>query len=249
MSEVSHMDLKEARQILLKAKEKGVILRLVGGLAIQAHCTKVAFCERSHVDIDFAGLSKQSAKIAGVIQDFGYVENTGMTMAMGGKQMLFEKTRSKDHIDVFLDNLDFEHVIKLKDRLEIEDSTLSVSDLLLSKLSISRLNEKDIRDIITILKDLPFGNQDLPGVVNADYIARLCSRDWGLHHDVLDSIAKCLDALGSYELNSVDNEHVLQALSALRTSLVGSKKTTLWKMRALVGERILWRRNVEEQRA
>ncbi len=243
------MDLAEARKVLQEAKEKDVILRLVGGLAIQAHCTKMAFCERSHVDIDLAGLSKQSAKIASVIEGFGYVENTSMTMATGGKRLVFEKPKSKDHIDVFLDNLDFEHRIKLKDRLEIEDSTLSLSDLLLSKLSISRLNEKDIRDIITILKDLPFGNQDLPGIVNADYITRLCSEDWGLYHDVLDSIAECLGALGSYELNSADDERVLQALRALRTSLVGSKKTRRWRMRALVGERAPWRKTVEEQNA
>ncbi|RDE11217.1 MAG: hypothetical protein C4K49_12150 [Candidatus Thorarchaeota archaeon] len=243
------MDLTEARKILQEAKEKDVILRLVGGLGIREHCTKIAFCERSHVDIDFAGLSSQSTKIASVMEGFGYVENTSMTMATSGRRLVFEKPRSKDHIDVFLDSLEFEHRIKLKDRLEIEDSTLSLSDLLLSKLSISRLNEKDIRDIITILKDLPFGNKDLPGLVNADYITRLCSEDWGLYHDVLDSIAKCLDALGSYELNSAETERVLQALNALRNSLVGSKKTIRWRMRALVGERAPWRRTVEEQNA
>jgi len=241
------MDITEAKRLLLAAKEKGVILRLAGGLAFQVHCKKMAFCERSHVDIDLAGLSKQSAQIAGIIKGLGYVENTGMTMATGGKRMLFGKLGSKDHVDVFLDNLDFEHVIKLQERLEIEESTLSVSDLLLSKLSISRLNDKDIRDIITFLNDLPLGDQDLPDTINIDYIARLCSRSWGLYHDVLESVAKCFDILGSYGLNLVDNEHVLQTLSALRNAMVESKKTTRWKIRSLVGERIPWRRTVDNQ--
>ena len=58
------------------------------------------------------------------------------------------------------------HDISLKNRLKIEDYTISTSDLLLSKRQIHRINEKDIRDILTILKDIPGGEEDVKGIIN-----------------------------------------------------------------------------------
>ena len=83
-----------------------------------------------------------------------------------------------DHIDVFLDTFRMDHDIALARRLEVEPYTLPLADLLLTKLQIFRLNEKDVRDVITLLVDAEVGEHDGPGMINAEYIARLCADDW-----------------------------------------------------------------------
>ena len=243
---VAPVDLDEAKRIIRAAQERDVVLRVFGGLAIQMHCKDVQFCSRKHVDLDVVGLSRQSAQIVSIFEGMGYVRNQAIALSFGRGRMLFEKPESEDHIDVLLDRLIFEHTIDLRGRLGIEEFTISVSDLLLSKLSIARLNEKDFRDIITLLKERPFGNQDLRGAVNVDYIVRLCSKRWGLCHDVLRALGECTRMLKSYELDSDSREHALRNLDVLRTSISSSKKTTHWKLRGVVGEHMPWRRDLDE---
>ncbi len=240
------VDLDEAKRIIRAAEDRGVALRVFGGLAIQMHCKDVQFCTRSHADIDLVGLSRQAAQIKSIIEGMGYVENSGTELSVGWERMLFERPESKDHIDVLLDRLTFEHTIDLRERLGIEELTISVSDLLLSKLSIARLNEKDFRDIITLLKERPLAKQDMRGAVNVDYIVRLCSKQWGLCYDVLGALDECSVMLKSYELDPDSHEHALRNLNVLRTSISSSKKTIHWKLRNVVGERMPWRRTLEE---
>ena len=236
---------EESERILVKARENGVTLKLVGGLAIRNHCEELDFCDRDYADIDLVGLSEDSPKIVKILQELGYVEDRGMTLSTGGDRLLFKKPGSKDHIDVFLDHLNIEHDIDLKKRLRIEEKTISVSDLLLAKLTISRLNEKDLRDIFTILKDLDFGDQDLAGMVNMDYIAKLCSRSWGMYHDVLTAIDRVTD-FGDYYKFEVDaHTLVMTRLTSLRDAIIKYPKTKRWRLRALVGTRLPWRRPVE----
>jgi hypothetical protein len=45
------------------------------------------------------------------------------------------------------------HTIDLRDRFELDDATLPLADLLLTKLQIVQLNEKDVLDILALLAD------------------------------------------------------------------------------------------------
>jgi hypothetical protein len=235
----------ESSQILNGARERNAVLRLVGGLAIHMHCSEHPFCDRSHGDMDFVGLSSQYESIVQVMKEAGYTENTNMTVSTGGSRLLFEKSGVKDHIDVFLDRIDIEHEIDLKDRLNIEKDTISVSDLLLLKLTITRLNEKDIRDIITMVKDLPMGRDDSSGTINMAYIADLCAKSWGLHHDVTASVRRTLDFLPGYSLAENVSSEVAGRLDEIEREILGAPKSLRWRLRALLGERVPWRREIE----
>ncbi|MHA2072396.1 MAG: hypothetical protein ACW985_11500 [Candidatus Thorarchaeota archaeon] len=248
-----HIDLKsrilqaseESSRILTGAKRRNAVLRLVGGLAIHVHCAEHHFCDRSHGDMDFVGLSSQYESIVQVMKEAEYIENTNMTVSTGGSRLLFEKPGAADHIDVFLDRIDIEHEIDLKDRLEIEKDTISVSDLLLLKLTITRLNEKDIRDIITMVKDLQMGKDDSPGTINIAYIADLCAKSWGLHHDVTASVRRTLDYLPRYSLPEIVSSEVVGRLRVIEDAILKATKSLRWKLRALLGERVSWRREIE----
>ncbi|MFX1404454.1 MAG: DUF6036 family nucleotidyltransferase [Promethearchaeota archaeon] len=239
--------IREAQRIIDTAQSQNVLLRLIGGLAIRNHCEIIGFCERDYADIDLVGLRKQSTKIVKVMRDLGYQENTQVALTTDGQRMLFLKPHSTDHVDVFLDTFEMEHSIDLKHRLRVEPYTISISDLLLSKLQIHRLNEKDVRDILTIIKDIPQGNTDERGIINITYIATLCSKDWGLYHDVTSNITTVLQLLSNYSLSLTETNHIRQNLYHIQTAIEQAPKTPKWKLRKRLGTRKAWRRIVENQ--
>jgi hypothetical protein len=235
----------DVREILDAAQERRIKLRVLGGLAIRKHCYEVDFCEREYADIDLVGLGSQSSDIVKLMVELGYEEARSMTYATGGTRLLFTKPDSPLHIDVFLDQLNIEHAIDLRRRLDIEEDTISVTDLLLAKLTITRINEKDLRDIVTLLKDLTYGEEDKPGMINWRYIASLCSSRWGLYTDVILTIDRILALLNDYVMTDSSRKLVISRLKHLRDQIVETPKTIRWKMRAILGKRIPWRRPVE----
>jgi hypothetical protein len=236
---------RESTRILDEARRRNTVLRLVGGLAIHIHCTEHSFCDRRYGDIDFVGLKTQYKSIVEVMKEVGYMENSNMTMSTGGSRLLFERPGTTDHIDVFLDHIDIEHEVNLKDRLDIEKETISISDLLLVKLTITRLNEKDIRDIITMMKDIRIGHDDSVGTINITYIAELCAKSWGLHHDVMASLRRTLDFLPRFALSESIGSEVTDRLETLKNEILKTPKSFRWRLRALIGERFPWRREIE----
>jgi hypothetical protein len=237
----------EAQRIIDTAQAKHVLLRLLGGLAIRRHCEIINFCERDYADIDLVGLRKQAAQIIDVMETLGYKEDPQIVLATGGQRMLFHKRGTADHIDVFLDTFQMEHTIDLRHRLTIEPYTISISDLLLSKLQIYQLNEKDVRDILTIIKDIPLGIQDSPRLINVNYLATLCAKDWGLFTDVNSNIDKTLHLMNNYTLSLQEREQIQQRLHRIKAVLEHEPKSLKWKLRKRLGKRKTWRREVEDQ--
>jgi len=242
---MSSAEYGDVRQILDAAEANGIKLRVLGGLAIRKHCYEIDFCERKYADIDLVGLSGQSSDIVKLMLDLGYEEARSMTYATGGTRLLFTKPDSPLHIDVFLDQLNIEHAIDLRRRLDIEDDTISVTDLLLAKLTITRINEKDLRDIVTLLKDLNYGEEDEHGMINWRYIVSLCSRRWGLYTDVILTIDRILSLLKDYEMTDSARKLVISRLKHLRDQIVKAPKSIRWKLRGILGKRLPWRRPVE----
>jgi hypothetical protein len=237
--------IEESKLILRRAREKGVVLRLIGGLAVRQHCVDLSFCEREHEDIDFVGLSHQSSTIIDTIEEFGYQEDTSFTMTSGGTHLLFKKPDSDADVDVFLDKLQMEHEIDLRERLNIEENTISVSDLLVCKLIIENLNEKDYHDIIAIVKDNPLSHEDTPHTINIDYIAALCSQNWGLSQDLLTSISSCLDFMKTYHFEEAVSQEIRRKFGEIREAIEDHPKSFRWTLRSHLGKRLAWRSEVE----
>jgi len=237
--------ISKAKSIIQRAAKQGAILRLIGGLAIRNHCEIIYFCDRPYGDIDFVGLKGQRNKIRAVFETLGWQEDRAVAQQSYGARLLFYKGTLENHIDIFLDTFDMDHRINLRDRLKLEEYTITVSDLLLTKLQIVKINEKDVRDIITMVKDLPLSDQDKSGQINVVYLARLCSKDWGLYQDVINNIDKCLYLIKYYNLSKTEEEKVVVALKQIRDHIVHIPKSLKWKFRAILGKRIAWHQTVE----
>jgi hypothetical protein len=227
--------------ILASAKENGVILRLIGSIATRLHSpsARSQVIPRALTDIDFVGYSSQSKKVQSLFQNSGYAGDDEFNMIHGAERLLFFGKNGL-HIDVFFDVLTMSHRLDLRGRLELDYPTISLTDLLMTKLQIVELNEKDVKDMICLLNDHDFADSDQPEKINSKYIADLCSKDWGVYKTFtmnLNRILAHLDKLGSDEKMRT---RVSDQCKALLNQIEQVPKSTKWKMRARVGEKKRW---------
>jgi hypothetical protein len=141
-----------------------------------------------------------------------------------------------------------DHAIDLTDRLDLEDYTITVSDVLLTKLQMANLNEKDERDILTLLRNLELGTALGAGVIDVPYVAQICAQDWGLFHDVELNLARLQERLDLYAaLKPGERERVRTSMVRLSEAMEAEPKSRAWRLRAKIGERRPWHDTVEEQ--
>jgi len=237
----------DARRIVDGARRRGVTLRLLGGLAIRQHCQALPFCERPYSDIDVIGLKAQRAKIQTTFAELGYAPNSTFNALHGNSRLEFIDSANDRHVDVFLDVFEMDHHIDLRRRLAVDDYTISVSDLFLSKIQIVRLNPKDVQDILTLFKDCAIGHEDAPGVINADYVVDLCACNWGLWKTVTLNIEAVAGHIDGYVLSDEEKARIREQIADLKDLLANSPKCLRWRLRAMVGERVRWYEVVEEE--
>jgi hypothetical protein len=261
-----HSDLMaEARTIIDLGNARGVVLRLTGGLAVRHYAIDLEFAEREYSDIDLIGLKRQVVETGEVFRDLGYVENKHTAVSTGGGQLqyfqpeggaaavtegalpVFSEVPPSDHIDVFLDAMRMDHQIDFRDRLAINTYAIDPADLFLSKLQIVNLNEKDVHDVITLVKDVYVDFQPHPGVLDLQHVAELCASDWGLYIDVMNNVDAVTERLGDYDLSPRDAARVRRTLELAQDMMTEQAKTLRWRLRARIGKRVRWYAEVEEQ--
>jgi len=234
--------LKEAGRIISTAAESGITLRLLGGTAIGFRCPSSTRrgVSRTYPDIDLVGYKKQSRQIRELFPKLGYAPHETFNALRGAYRLMYFDVPNKRRVDIFLDIFDMCHKINLKDRLTLDPLTISMADLLATKLQIFKTNEKDFKDITAMLLDHEIADKDGPDVINGNRIASLCADDWGIYKTftiVLDKTASMLDKFG---LTPKDQEIVKERLQRIRDLIEKEPKTMGWKMRAKLGEKKAW---------
>ena len=153
----------EAGRILDVVGKAGLTLRLVGSMAILRRCPNhaaLASSDRVYRDIDFAGRKKEARELHEVLTRLGYVEDREVFVVSEGARAIFGSASNGVHVDVFYEKLDFCHAIPLQDRLQVDAPTLPLAELLLAKLQIVKVTEKDFVDMIALLLEHELGEDD-----------------------------------------------------------------------------------------
>ncbi|MFN8454260.1 MAG: hypothetical protein U0401_06215 [Anaerolineae bacterium] len=183
----------EVKRITEAAQSAGLMLRLLGSLAFQVHCPHYGFLQaklgRAYTDIDFGGYAKQSRSVRELLSKLGYAEDREIFVVTEGSRAIFENPTNGLHVDVFYDKLDFCHVIRWEGRLEADWPTIPLAELLLEKMQIVKINEKDLIDTIMLFLEHPLGDSDAE-TINMTQVARLCAADWGLWRTTTMNLAK-----------------------------------------------------------
>ena len=240
----------ELNRILEASQEAGVVLRVIGSLAFQMHCTKYGYLQaamgRAYTDIDFAGYKNQTRDVQELMKSLGYEEVREVIIMSEGARSIFNHQDSSLHVDVFYDKLDFSHIISWNDRLEVDRPTIPLAELLLEKMQIFQINEKDIIDTIMLLLEHPLGDSD-DEVINIQRIAQLLSKDWGLWRTTTMNLDKVRQMAGQYsQLNADEQAHVVNQVEGSLARIEAEPKSRGWKLRARVGDRVKWYKEVDE---
>ena len=240
----------ELKRILKASDEAGLLMRVIGSLAFQMHCSKYGYLQqamgRAYTDIDFAAYTKQQKPIQQLMARLGYVDNQEIFIVSGGERSIFDRAEIGLHIDVFWEKLDFCHIIRWTGRLEVDSPSIPLAELLLEKMQIVQINEKDIIDTIMLLLEHPLGDSDQE-VINIKRVSELCAADWGLWRTTTMNLGKVRALAQSYEQLTPEQKAVIdsQVQKAL-TRIDQEPKSMAWRLRSRVGDRVKWYKEVDE---
>jgi hypothetical protein len=237
----------EGMRIAEGAAERGLPLRLLGGVAVAVLCpsSRRPPLQRKYADIDFATTRSAKEGVIELMDAFGYVGDREFNMLHGHRRLFFWDESNQRQVDVFVDEANLCHRIDLKRRIEATPLTLSLADLTVLKLQIVETNEKDYLDICAIFADHDLTDDE--SGVNGAYIAQMSATDWGLWK-TLGMVAERSERF-ALDLPGFDAAELAAGrLRHLRAELDSVAKTRRWKLRARVGERKRWYEIPEEVR-
>jgi len=234
--------LKEANRIISTAADNGISLRLLGGTAIGFRCpsAKRPSVSRKYPDIDLVGFRKQSRQIRELFLKLGYSPNEVFNALRSATRLMFFDLPNQRRVDLFLDYFEMCHKIDLRDRLTLEPLTLTMADLLATKLQIFKTNEKDFKDITAMLLDHEIADSDKLDAINGKRLGELCSKDWGIYKTFTLVLDKTAAMLERFELTPADKELVRGRMKRISDMIEQEPKSMGWKARARVGEKVPW---------
>lgn len=240
----------EVRRIVEAGTTAGVTLRLLGSLAFQFHCPKFGFLQekmgRAYTDIDFAGYGREAKNVRALMAGLGYSEDREVWVVSEGGRAIFNNDALRLHVDVFYEKLDFSHVIPWAGRLEKDSPTIPLAELLLEKMQIVQINEKDVIDTIMLLLEHPLGEQDQE-TINMARVTKLCSEEWGLWRTVTMNLNKVRTLANGYShLDAQQKNQVTTQVDGALAYIEAAPKSMAWRMRARVGDRVKWYKDVDE---
>jgi hypothetical protein len=253
--------LAEALRIIALADERGLLVRLMGGLAFHAQApTWTARIDRDGRDIDLATRSRDRTALGELLVTAGYTPDRQYNALYGHKQLYFVDESKGRPVDVLVDRLEMCHRFEFRDRLAVSRPTLPLAELLLTKLQIVKINRKDLLDALILLASHPLAaasdgageGADARAAINASRIVELTSADWGWWRTVTGNVARLRTyletELGPNELDTgapLPFEPLAQ-LGALADAIEAAPKSTKWRLRARVGDRMTWYEEPEE---
>jgi hypothetical protein len=238
-----HADIvTEGRRVLDAAHEAGLTVRLLGGVAVHVRSSGLPpALSREYKDLDFATSKKSSGDLQKLLRELGYEPHVGFNAMNGKERLLFYDNPNGRQVDVFVSSFRMCHEIPLEKRLDVDEHTVPLAELLLTKLQIIELNEKDVRDTVALLLEHEVTVDD--SGVNASHISELCAEDWGLWRTITRNLETLRDRVTSYE---VDHDAVSSRVSLILSRIEDEPKSRSWRMRAKVGERKRWYQLPEE---
>jgi hypothetical protein len=247
--------IEEAERLVSLAQKSGVVLRVMGGMAVYMRCPThfkevwknlKRLGDRVFTDIDFVSYGRFKDQMIDFMKSAGYQTSPELLVQAGkGRQIFFGG--KVPMVEVFYDALDMNHLIQYDGRLELDRLTVPLADLMLQKLQIVKINDKDIKDLVVLLATHDVGKED-PEKIDVDFIvSRYMQTDWGFCYTATGNLEKVKNALSSLEsLSQEEKDRVSRRASAILDAINQAPKAAKWKLRAKLGPKIKWYSDVDD---
>ncbi len=249
MEAVTRDTFGESVEVVREANRSGIPLKLIGGQAVRLLCPLFPHRARDDQDMDFACVSSKKREVIDFFAGRGFLGDRKFNLLHGDRQMYFTTADGKTSVDVVMDKLNMCHVLEFRHRIDRLPDTLDVADLLLSKLQIVELNEKDVHDLLHLLSGHEVRDGDEPGTIGLDRMGDVVRDDWGWWRTVTGNLDKLAHFAEDEHSDLVPDARLFQPgeqARRLREHCEAVPKTLRWKVRSKVGERVQWYQLPEE---
>jgi hypothetical protein len=234
----------EARRILTAAGQAKVPLRVLGGIGVALVCPTIRRLAppRTYHDIDLAAPPGTPA-IGRLLTELGYEASRRFNTLNGSERLLFHDPSGR-RIDVFIGTLRMCHQLSLEEAFAIPSWTLPPADLVLSKLQIVELTERDAQDLLALFADFELSPSGSAGI-SIERIDQVCGRDWGWWRTATETL-RVIEARWQAERSDANDETGrildlgLARVGQLRTVLAASPRSIGWRVRSMIGPRVRW---------
>ena len=259
--------VRECVEIVERAQERGIILRILGAMAVYIHTKDDPRAREIHrtrfgagapmfTDLDLMAYRKQSKEIKRFFeQELGFAPDRMINVLFSHKRLIYYHPEGKYHVDIFFDTLEFSHDVPFgkgpgKGRLELSFPAISPTDVVLEKLQIHEINPKDLVDLAVLFLTHEVTEEEGEGRINGRYIAKLLADDWGFWYDATENLKKLKAYLSQMaeegRLTEEERERIVEKVDLLLKMIDEEPKTKKWRKRAKAGTKKKWYREVEE---
>jgi hypothetical protein len=257
--------MEDAIRIAEMAQSKSITVRLLGALAVSTHSHnsadlfaklgRLGNTDRVFTDVDFVGYSKQKGKLRGLFEDELKFKADIWSLLHMKDRIIYHQSDGAYKVDIFLDRLDYSHTVNFgpdpkKGRLGLDFPTISLADLMLEKLQIHQINEKDIKDIIILLHEHTVASGQEKEAIDAKYMASTLANSWGFWYDANANLDKVLTLGIDYVAKGMISNEILtdvrDKITQLKQYINAEPKSKDWKLREKVGTQKQWWKDVEE---
>ena len=231
----------------------GLSARLLGGLAVWLRCPSVHSgpFARSYADLDFAVSKSSSPKFRALLEARGYLPDKFFNGLHGATRLYYQAPDARWSVDIVIDELSMSHSLDLRGQLDGPGPTISLADLLLTKLQVWEINRKDLGDAVCVLADHqlaaagpaaaadPAATGSADDDISLDRVSSVLGSDWGFCHTVQRNLGKVLELWSAEPLPGAPHD-VQEQVRALQSAIEAAPKSRSWRLRSRVGERVRW---------
>jgi hypothetical protein len=234
-----------AERLSSSAASHGTVLRALGGVGIYLRSAAAGpDLARDYGDVDFAAPGNDRKRVAAAMADAGMLPEEWFNARQGHRRQIWWTPDGSWHVDIFLGRFEMCHRLDLDRRLEIEHPALSAADLLLTKLQVVELTQKDVTDTAMLLRTHTLSDRDEAGHLNVDRLVQVLSADWCFYTTATDNLQELpavVDRTVSGQGAPIEGTTIqlLEAVSA-------APKSRSFKLRGRVGRRVRWYELPEE---
>jgi len=255
--------IDDAKMIVETARRSGIVLRILGALAVSLHTSELTGLHKKldrlgqaqqFTDLDLVAYGRQREGVHKVFEGLSYSLDKRVAAYFGQVRGIWYHPQKLYHVDVFYDKLPFCHEVSFgtvpgQGRIELDYPTITLADIVLEKMQIHDIGEKDIKDVVVLLRGHPLGEAELE-TVNVSRLCQALARDWGFYHDFQINMEKVLQFAEVYtrqgRMTAEDLEDIGVKVKKILDRAEAEPKTKEWLIRAKAGTTKQWWISVEE---
>lgn len=229
-----------ASRLVAELEQANLHVRLFGGIgvALLVDYVQLFGTGREIKDIDLVARSEHFRRAWDYLQTLHWKPNRKELFAGYSPKAILWNDALSLQLDLYADPLVFNQRIVLGERLTLISPTITPVDLLLTKLQIHAVTERDLKDILGLLTlDVSSSRESC---LNVSRIAEVCSADWGLWFACTSNLRMLANWIEVKMRQSPVLGHAQHSLAHIEKSIAEHPKTVGWKVRNLIGRRLGW---------